>query len=827
MLKNFFTVAFRNLFRNKSYTFINITGLALGILCFLLMLIYVRYEFSYDQFHEKEIYRLYSQRPYDDTDYAITGGAHANVLHQEFTNFENIARLNWTTVNVSYHDSTKRIRRDEPNFCFADSTFLEVFDYQLLEGNASHILAHANGMIITERMAKEYFGDENPMGKMLNLSGRIDLQVQGVMENLPENTHQEIDFLASLTALKKFYNFRNLNREFSSYWWPRMYTYVTLNNEKDVSQLNEQLPEVFAEYVDEDLKNEFFPTLQPISDIHLFSNTRPSEMKEPGKISYIYLFAGISFLILFIACINFTNLSVARSTRRAKEVGIRKAVGARKKHLTFQFMGEAALLSLIALGVGVLLAELALPYFNELTQRSLGMNYQPGSAFWLFAGSVFVLTTLMAGIYPSLVIAGFNVTKALKGISGSGKPRGNALQRGLVVFQFAASTTLIIGTFIAWYQLNYMRNADLGFDKEQIICIETPAMQTQGVININQTREKSKKLRNVERAYSQLSPVKVVSRTSLRPGMSRGPQYKYLLRGDEPDYADAPYIYRQAVGYNYFNLIGVEIISGRNFTASSGADADQSIIVNESAVKELGFTNSSILGLEIQSFINERNNLYGERNGKVIGVVKDYHAGSFRTEIAPTIYMTNEDVFTARTSHLLVKTTPQTNIPQLVENLEQEWKAVFPSLPFAYSFLDNDLNLRYRAEERFVKIILTVSALAIFIACLGLFGLASYMTERRIKEIGIRKVLGASIGQLVVLLNKSYFLLIAVAFALAVPVAWYAMSQWLQNFVYRISINPLFFVIAGGVSVLIAAFTVTYQSVKAARTNPAYTLKDE
>ncbi len=813
MFKHYFTVAYRNLVKHKSFSIINIAGLALGITCFTLIALYVRYELSFDRFHTDadRIYRVIQQQTDGGEPFARTGGAHITPL-RSIPEFEEIVRLFRTSIEVQKLDESRAERLNEKRFYFADSNFFDVFSFRLVVGE-KNVLTSPNAVVLTESSAKRYFGNEDPLGQTLLIGDSLSLEVQGIMEDTPKNSHFSMDFLTSITALKQYYNNPG---PFESYWWPWLWTFVKLQPQSSVASVNTRMEEIVGQYRGADVAKEFVPKLQPITDIHLYSINAIGEPGANSSIMYVAVLSAISLLILLIACVNFTNLSLARSVKRAKEVGIRKAAGAARGTLIRQFLGESFLLSMLALGAGFLLAELLLPYFNDLAYRELEITVQDQLPFWLLLLSAVVLTGLLSGSYPAWVLSRLRAAQVLKSSSGQKIGSRQWLQRGLVVFQFVASIALIAGTLIAYQQLTFLQESALGFEKEQIITVPVPSVNSD---------LQAEKLETLEQAFMQLADVSGVSRVYARPGFGHGMDQDCEVEGKTEEVGPEERVWRQHIGYDYFDLLDIPVLSGRTLSVKSGTDATDAVILNETAAKNFGFTPETALGKKVRTYVSENGQTYGDLTGTVIGVVKDYHSASLRERIVPTVFMSSEGAYSYYTRHLLVKISGAHQ--SVLSNLEDTWKNVFPDRPLAASYLDADLEMRYEAEQRLGDIMLTFSVLAILIACLGLYGLAAYIAERRTKEMGIRKTLGASVQQLLLLFNQDFLLLIGIAFLIATPVAWYAMDRWLQDFAYHVSIGPIIFVVAGLLCLSIALLTVSYQAFRTARVNPVDSLRNE
>jgi len=670
-------------------------------------------------------------------------------------------------------------------------------------------------VVLTETLARKYFGETNPLNQTIELRGQ-PLQVSAVMKDLPEKTHLEIDMLVSMETFKQL---NGVTGEFSSYWWPAVWTYVKLHPGANPEAINQQLPELIKKYRDADMAANYIPQLRAVEDIHLYSDYY-NEMKANANIDMVYLFAFVGVLILLIACINYMNLSIVHASRRAKEIGIRKVNGARRSSLVIRFMSESLLYTAIAIVISLIVLQGVLPLFSDLIQRELSFNDDNIIIFSVLP--LLLVTALLAGYYPSLFVTRFGVVKALKAQAGSFKGKNNWLYRGLVVFQFAASIVLIAATIITYGQLEFMRKASLGFDKEHILSLRVPRL-TDGIMY----DKKAEKLDNIEKSLSQLGQVETVVTADLRPGFGQGSGHLFEIGGIESSKDDSDRINRMAVGYDYFNLLNLDIIAGRNFDDRLSTEAE-SIIVNEALLDKLNLSDpEKILGQEIRTYVRGDNSIYGERKGTVVGVVEDFHAASLRRKIEPILFVPGEDIYKASAGTFLVKTSEGADISALLFAMKETWKNYYPENTFDATFLDESLEMRYQSETRLGNMMLIFSILAIVIASLGLYGLAAYLMERKTKEIGIRKVLGARSAELVLQFNKDFVLLLFIAILIAIPLSVYWSNDWLEQFAYRIEPGVLWYLSAGGICLLIALLTVSYKAFRAANLNPVKALRDE
>ena len=803
MISNYLKVALRNLLKHKAYTFINVVGLSIGLACCVLILLYVKDELSYDRYHTKadRIYRviLHGRLAGNEIHAANTCVPMAATLTAEYPEVEFATRLdNLGTVLVSH----KEKGFNEERVFFADSSFFDIFTLRLLSGNPKNVLSAPNSVILTEGTARKYFGEGDPMGRTLTFDDNTDYLVTGVSENVPENSHFHFDFLAS---------FNSLPRSRSTFWVNNnLKTYIVLRENVLPSQLESKFPALIRKYVapqiqqglgvtfDEFIEGggEYYYSLQPLANIHLHSKLE-DEIEPGGNAAYITIFSIIAFFVLLLACINFMNLATARSANRAKEVGIRKVVGSRQIQLIKQFLIEAALLSFIAMVVAVFLVELFLPWFNDLAAKKIDINYL--SDRYLLPGLflVTILVSVLAGSYPAFYLAAFKPIAILKGASTVGATgRSPLLRKILVVFQFAVSIILIIGTLVVGKQMQYIRNKQLGFNKEQVVVIHRA--DATGDISAFETE--------IERLPNVIS----AAETQHLPGQTLDVN---VFKPEGAPETEGYLVNTFSVGYDYIETLGIELLAGRSFSRDFGSDSS-AYIINEAAMKKFGWDEA------VGKTIFEPDKA-GPLIGQVIGLMKDFHYKSLHAEIEPALLRLGSF------PTYVASRISSNNIQGTLSDLEKIWQEFAPEQPFQYSFLDQDFDKLYRADQQVGKLVGTFTVFAICIACLGLFGLASFSAEQRTKEIGVRKVLGASVPNIILLLSKEFTKLVLVAFIIAAPIALYAMNKWLQEFAYKTDINILIFILAGSGALLIAYLTVGYQSAKAALANPIDALKYE
>jgi putative ABC transport system permease protein len=809
MLKNYLKIALRNLLRHKGYSLINITGLAVGIACCLLILLYVQDELAYDRHHEKaeQIYRVVLDGRLADKDFhfAVASAPLAVMLPKELPEVLASTRLQ-NRAGILVRHGEKRFTEDR--IFYADSTMFGVFTMPLLLGNSQTALAQPNTIVLTAAMAAKYFGDENPIGKTLALDNQ-NYQITGMMQDVPRQSHFHPDFLAAMATLSDSRDQSWLSNNF--------YTYLVLPANSDPKAFETKLAAVVKKYVDPQIKaaigvgfDEFIASggryryvLQRLTDIHLHSKL-DVEIEPNGDIKYLYIFSAIAVFILLIACINFMNLATARSANRAKEVGVRKVLGSLRTQLVQQFLSESMLISFIALLIAIGLVELLLPFFNNLAARHLQADFFSDNLARFGLIGFALLVGIIAGSYPAFFLASFQPVSVLKGKLSRRGGRSHWLRSGLVVSQFAISIALIVGTAVVHQQLQYVQSQNLGFNKAHVVVIQKASeLGQQG----QAFKQELLRYPNVLNASTSTEvPGRWFSNTAVQP------------EGAPPDRLEL--VWYLAADDDFVKTLDMKITAGRNFSKAFSMDSS-AVIINETAVKRLGWTDAVGKKIVLRGRTPEESLKF-----TVIGVLKDFHFESLRQEIRPFALFPQSALRERTPSFVAVRIRPQ-NLPATLAFLEDKWQEFVPHHPFEYSFLDADFEALYRAEQRTGKIFGAFSALAILIACLGLFGLASFMAVQRTKEIGVRKVLGASISQVVILLSKDFTQLVLIAIAIAAPVAYFAMNRWLQNFAYRIDIGWWVFALAGGLALLIAFITVSTQALKAALANPVEALRYE
>jgi len=800
MLKNNLLIAWRSITKNKLYSSINILGLAIGMAAFLLISLYVRHELSYDSFHENKdnIYRVQQNR-YNKgeltTQWAAGCAGIGPDLESNFPEVENYVKMHESSAVVRYGDNLFK----EEHTYYATTSFFEVFSVKLIEGIDSLVLKEPYTMAMSESMAKKYFGDENPMGKSLRHNGVRDYIITGIYEDIPKQSHMQADMLYS------FETYVDLTNEGarSAWGWDGFYTYITLTPGTDPKDLEAKLPEWILEYQGEDLAQynssiEF--NLQPIESIHLYSDYM-MEFKANGDGTATYFLLIVSIFIILIAWVNYINLSTAKSMERAKEVGIRKVMGSLRQQLARQFMAESYLLNLIAVLIGLLIVFVTLPYFNNLSGVELVLSLTDGYLVLTLVGLLIIGGTL-SGIYPALVLSSFKPATVLKG-KLAGSSTGTTLRKGLVIFQFIASLVLMIGTLTVFEQLRFMQSQNLGVNIDQTLVLTGPNI-TDSLYN-----DKFNTFKETLSSYPRI--LSIATSTSV-PGTQPDWNAGGIRLVEETDAESNQY---RVIGFDgdFIDAYGLELIAGRKFDLER-SNEEEKVLFNESAVKLLGFAT-------VEEVLNRDIYFWGD-TFQIVGVLKDYHQESIKKATEPLVfrYIPNANNFYS------IKVQAD-HIPETIELVHQEWQAFFPGNPFDYFFLDDHYNEQYKADMQFGKVFSLFASFAIFIACLGLFGLASYMTIQRTKEIGVRKVLGASVSNILLLLSKDFSRFIIIAFILAMPISWYLIDNWLQGFENKISISWWLFAIPALTLMLIALGTTSFQTVRSALTNPVDSLRDE
>ena len=797
MIKNYFKIAFRRLRKNKLYSIVNITGLTVGIASCLLIGLFIINEISYDRFNKnaERIVRMTMQYGEGGKQKAaLTGTKAGPQLKRTFPQVENFVRL----INGSAVIKKGDVIFDEQRFLYADSSFLSIFSFPLIHGDAKTILDAPNKLVLSETSAKKYFGNEDPVGKTLRINDDKDFVITGVIADAPENSQIKYDFIASFTSL-------GVSK--TEEWWTANYTtYLLLRNKDQLNSFQRQLNDYMQGVSKGELRlaanSPLLYNLEPLLNVHLRSDL--GGLEPGGSITTVYILGIIALLILIIACINYTNLATVQSGTRSAEIGIRKVLGAQKVQLFRQFIGESLLLTLLSLIIAVVLAVAFLPYFNQLTGKTLEFKIllQPLPISLLL---VFILVIAFAsGGYPAFVLSNVRLISILKsGLRMTSS--GGTFRQSLIVFQFIVSVCLIISTVIVLQQLNYIQNKKLGYDKDHVI-----------VVPIDRSVRK-----NYEAIKSEIAQLPQVTSVSGANAMPTFVQWGDGLNVDNGHDKISLDIKALPCDIGFIKTMNMQIIAGSDFTRADLALADTTnqnknfryaFILNETAAKALGWTPEQAIGKKVEK----------NAPGEVKAVVKDFYFSSLHEPVGPLMLFLDRFY----TNYFFIKVTGQ-NIPSTLSSLQKLWKERVPSRPFEYSFLDDDYKSLYVTEQKTAAVFSTFSTLAILLACMGLFGLAAFTTAQRTKEIGIRKVLGAEVSSIILLIAKDFLKLTLIAVIIAAPIAWYFMHKWLQDFAYHINIQWWVFAGAGALSVLIAFVTVSLQSVKTALANPVDSLRSE
>jgi putative ABC transport system permease protein len=797
MIKNYLKIALRNFKRHKGYSFVNIAGFAIGMACCLLILLYVRHELSYDRYHKdvESVCRIVQDIRTQTANrvFVPISPMVAPTLKSDYPQVEYAGR------SFTFTGSQLVRRKDtffyEDRFMYADQELFDVLTFQFIQGNSQGVLTRPNTLVISQRMAHKYFGTADPLGEILEINQQ-EFEITGVVKDCPENTHLKYDLIASIETLKDW-------QEMSNWYSTMFYTYLKLKPGVNVEEFSQQISRLADNYIGEQLKSwgsTYHYFLQPLSSIHLHSHLR-YETEPPGNPVYITIFSFVGLFILIIACLNFMNLSTARAVNRAKEVGLRKVVGAQKLQLIGQFLGESLLVAILSLGLAMVIARFAIPLLNGLTGISLSFDalLNPVVLLSLIGGAVLVGTA--AGLYPAFVLSAFRPAVTLKATSSAGS-RGLALRTVLVVVQFSISVMLIIGTLTMYKQFNFMKNQYLGFEKEQKLILPL-----RGGINIQEN------FRSVKDMFSKHASITGVTVSSTVPGRGVS-NFAIKLVGEEDDK-------NQSMFHMYFDDdfipdYGIDMVAGRAFQKEMKTDFMGAFLINEAAVQAFGWSSpEEALGKRLLTG-------HGGRTNPIIGVAKDFHYRGLQSKVEPLVME-----FLPWTFRYITLSIDITDLNETLAFVKSQWKALWPGHPFEHFFLDTDFDRQYRADEQIGNVFGIFTFLGLFIACLGLLGLASFTAESRTKEIGIRKVLGASVGGIVLMLSKQFTKWILLANGIAWPVAYYFLYRWLKNFAYRTNINIGMFMLSGILVLLIALLTISVQSVKAATADPVDSLRYE
>jgi putative ABC transport system permease protein len=805
MLKNYIKVAFRNVVRHKGYTFINILGLATGLICCLLILVYVQDELSYDRYHEKadRIYRIVNAGVIrgNQIEMPLVSGPWGPAMVEEFPEVLKAVRIKPPDSRWVLEYREKKF--PEKGLYFVDPTFFEVFDVEMISGDPDSALDAPYSMVITDEMAEKFFGDEDPIGKIIIGDNWINFNITGIMKKHPPSTHMDYDFLVNFETLNRAMepvNNQLLYGNLSTAWQNfRVYTYILLDTNADPKIVEQKMRTLLEERLGRVFRTvgvELNPYLQKLTDIHLKSNLE-GEIGPTGDESYIYIFSAIAIFLLLIACINFMNLSTARSENRAKEVGIRKVVGADKIQLIKQFLGESMLFTFFASVIAGITVLLLLNPFNAIAEKNIAASSLINVQTVILLAAIVIIVGVASGSYPAFLLSAFKPAEVLRGKTRKGASR-SLMRKVLVVVQFSISVFLITGLSVIYSQMEYIKNRPLGYDKENIVAIplSDPAPRS--------------RYESFKTALLSNSNVISVSAASTLPGGLFGIG---LLRPVGRPANENLTVQWMVVDYDFIETFGMELYEGRDFSREFTTDMNAALLLNEEAVKQFGF----------DSGLDKRLTPGGQNVFSVVGSLRNYYFKSLHQKIEPfAMLLGPEQAF----SWVFIKTTDE-SMAGVVEFAEQQWHTINPGHPFEYTFVDTSIAMMYQSEMKLSRLFSIFTGIAIYIACLGLFGLASFTAAQRTKEIGIRKVLGASVSGIAVILSKEYVKWVALANVFAWPPAYYFMHRWLEGFAYHTDLKILLFLASGLLALIIALLTVSFQTFKAATANPVDSLRYE
>ena len=808
MIRNYLNVIVQNILRNKTYALINILGLSLGLAVCMVIMQYVRFEKSYDRFHDAaaNTYRILLQSPAPDgTAYqdAANVAPLADVLLDEYPEVRKAVRITpeYSKVVFRYDDKMAEVNR----IYYADSTMFSLFAYKLLAGNPVSALKEINSIVLTKTTAEKFFGPmkewrESPIGKIFLMNNKFPLTITAVMEDFPANTH----FRAN--ALISFSTFVKGNDPTKEWGWNDFYTYVELAAGTDYKSFESRIQDVIRKYTAKEDWDKAY-VLQPLTDIHLHSNVG-FELDVNGSAETVYFLSMIAMIILVVAWVNYVNLATARAGHRAKEIGVRKVNGASRRAVMIQFLLESFFMNLVALVLALAMASVLMPLASELLGKPLTSSFFSDRTFLLSIAAIYIIGSLSSGVYPALILSSFQPAGIFKGTSKFAGTGNSGLRKALVVFQFMISVGLITGTMIVGDQMSYIKNKKLGFSSDNTVILSASSTQENDSLN----RMRYYTFRN---AVLENSAFQNVSISSVLPGKSHNDLDTHggLRMVGDPDDIDLM-LTSYRVDENYIPLFDIELIAGKNFTDQYSRD-DEKIILNRKAAELLGFSDpEKIVGRKVQ---------YWSRQKEVVGVIENYHHKSLKNTFDPIVLRHA----IGGMLYVTVKLDDNASIENSIDKLKQQWETVYPNDPFVYFFLDDHVKAQYQADQQFSNVFQIFSGFSIFIACLGLFGLISYSVTVRIKEIGVRKVLGATVPNIMLLFTKSYFKLLIISFALGIPLASYFLGKWIDNFAYKTGIPWTSYVIPMLIVTMLSFLAVSTEIVKAAMTNPAKSLRSE
>ena len=813
MIGNYITTTLRNIFKHRALSTINILGLTIGLTAVILIGIYVRYEFSFDRFHEhaENIYRVERKGVMEGESFHLphTNNNIPEALKEELPSIKDFVRI-WPTRGI-FQDDRNNFHEEE--VYLADNSFFEIFSFPLIRGDQKSVLLSPNTVVITEAMARKYFDDQEAMGRTMEaqvLDSTLTLKVTGIMQEIPDNSHLQTDMVVSYETAKNVAPDKYLNTWMGNY----LYSYIQVKPGTDIQQMKAQFPAFIQKHMDAEFRqimgkgkniNEFLSFyLQPLTDIYLFARLDYA-IGPTGDIGKVYTAIGIALLILLIACINYINLSTARSLTRAREVGLRKVFGANRTKVMAQFIVESVVLSLIALMLSMIVVESVLPFFNTFLDTDLSIGYFSQPLILIGLTGLAVVLGILAGMYPALYISSYRPASMLKSIDHASKGSSSAnVRRGLVILQFAISVALLIAVFTMNRQLNFMISKNPGFNQQQVMVVQSNDQQFRQ--NMGTLRERSLKLPGVNG----------IAMANSNLGEKEYSDGVFRVKGKPQNTTENLSIMN--IDENFIHTLQINLLAGRSFSEEFQSDKHGAYIINEAAMQKLGF-------FDPQKAIGTRlvqNRLEGSKEGKIVGVVQNFHYQPLQHKIKPLVFTHQE----GHTNHMFVKIS-QPDMSKVIPQIKEVFNKVVPELTFHYSFLDNQYRQGYIKEMRMKKMFTVFSILAIFIASMGLFGLAAFMTERKTKEIGIRKAIGATTSRIVVMLSAHFLKWVLVSNLIAWPLVYLSLNRWLQNFAYHVDLQPRYFLLATVIAIFVAQATVFYQAFTAARSNPVDSLRYE
>lgn len=819
MIRNYIKTALRHLFKNKLFSLINVLGLALGMACCFLIVLFLRHEFSYDRFHEKadRIYRVNYFAGFGNTNFLL-GRIPPPIspnIPDYFPEVEKSARMFGRNISVSIKDQQGAAleKYEVENLYFSDSTILDIFTFNFLEGDARTALDAPRSLILTKEMAVQFFGTNQAVGRTVHFLDEYPFEVTGVVEAFPATSHIEFNMLVPYDDM---FNIavegvrESMRNNLNSNWViSHSYTFVLLNEANNATAVNDRFDDFIKLYGNEQVRDKQTFSLYPIQDIHLKS-TAGLEPTPTANLRYLYIFLGIGFITLLIACINFINFSTAGSLTRAKEVGLRKVLGAGKRTLITQFLGESLLLSFAAFILSLGLVRLSLPFVSSLVNRQLSFSFTENWALLITFLGIFLLAGIIAGSYPAFFVTRFKPVSVLKGKGYSNVPRGNILRKVLITTQFVASIFLIAGTLGIYRQLDFLRNQPMGFQTDYMLNVPLFSPDLNSIFG-GVDGNMRQRMNSFEEALLSNPNVEAITLSDRAPGFGG---IRRNVKTDEITVEDNLYLAGMSVDYDFAETYQLEIVAGRDFDQSFGTDHQNAYIINEKAVEILKLNSPEEA---IGKALNREN-----KPGKIIGVVQDFHSSSLRNEIDPFVMDVSAAVFT----NFSIRVNAA-NLPKTIEFIQSKWDDFFPQKTFEYTFLDEDISTMYAAEDQLAKIIGYFALLAILISCFGLYGLVTYSAVQKTKEIGVRKVLGASIPNILGLLSKEFIALILVAGLVAIPLAYYGLSKWLEDYPINVGLGWWLFVVPMLGVLFIALITLSYQTIRAALANPIEALRYE